>query len=84
MLYLRQWRIYKNLTLKGLQERTGIDFRNLSKYELGVIDPQTGPLTTIASALDMDIAQLFSPVPEEDETDPAALTPVATAEEGTP
>jgi hypothetical protein len=52
MLYLRQWRLYRKLTLKQLQSLTGIDFRILSKYENGTIGhPDTQKMAKLAAVL---------------------------------
>lgn len=66
MLYLRQWRKWKGLTLQQLEHETGIDFRSLSKYERGQVDPQTGQITKIATALGVSEGMLFAPAPVEE------------------
>jgi transcriptional regulator with XRE-family HTH domain len=74
MLYLREWRQYRRLTLKQLQALTDIDFRILSKYETGFIDhPDTAKMAKLAAVLD---GNLFVKPPEEP---PGAEESVATA-----
>ena len=63
MLYLREWRKSRALTLQELARETGMNFRSLSRYETGVVDPQTKVLTKIADALAIDVVQLFNPPP---------------------
>jgi transcriptional regulator with XRE-family HTH domain len=63
MLYLREWRLAKQLTLKQLQARCGIDFRVISKYENDTIDPVLSKLTAIAEALGIEQGDLFQPPP---------------------
>jgi transcriptional regulator with XRE-family HTH domain len=63
MLYLRQWRLYRKLTLKELASLTQIDFRVLSKYELDVIDPVSKKIKSIAEALGIEPGALYGPPP---------------------
>lgn len=69
MLYLREWRLHKRLTLKDLACLTKIDFRTLSKYELGNIDPVSERLTTLAKALGVDEGELFKSPPTAQPTE---------------
>ena len=63
MLYLRAWRLAKQMTLKDLEAATGIAFQMLSKYELASVDPPSSKLPIIAKALGIDEGQLFKPLP---------------------
>lgn len=59
MLKIRYWRKKRGLTLKVLQDKTGIPFQTLSNYERGTVDPPTERLLTIAEALDIAVGTLF-------------------------
>lgn len=58
-LRLRQVRKYHNLTLQDLEAKTGLSFQQLSKYELGIIDPPSSKLLSIALALGVEVGDLY-------------------------
>jgi transcriptional regulator with XRE-family HTH domain len=60
MLRIRELRKRQGLTLKALEEKTGIKLRLLSKYELETIDPPSSKLLRIAKGLGVEVGELFS------------------------
>lgn len=58
---IREIRQSKGLTLKHLAERAGFDQPNLSKLETGLIGFSAESIRRIARALDVPVADLFSP-----------------------
>lgn len=59
MLRIRYWRLKRGLTLQQLDELTGIDYRLLSEYERGKVDPGASKLPAIATALGISVSQLY-------------------------
>ena len=57
-LYLRSKRRDKQMTLRDLAAKTGIDFSMISKYENGIIKPPQEKLRLIASALNVPYEEL--------------------------
>jgi transcriptional regulator with XRE-family HTH domain len=63
---LRTVRKQRGLTLEGLAEATGLTKSYLSKIERSRSSPSIATAIKVASALDVDVAQLFSERGDED------------------
>lgn len=72
---LRALRRSRSMTLKELSALTGVALSTLSKMELGQVSISYAKFAAVARALEVDIAQLFGPVPAAEASDesPTAL-----------
>jgi len=63
---LRAWREIRGLALRGLEERTGIPFSQLSRYERGLETPTYARSLVLAKGLGVPVEDLWShsPAPE--------------------
>jgi XRE family transcriptional regulator, regulator of sulfur utilization len=72
---LKEIRISRDLTLKGLAERTGLSVSYLSDIERGRTTPPLPTLETIATALEITILDLLTGVDFAGEQTDAGLPP---------
>ena len=61
-IYVYERRMEKNLSLRGLSERTGISKTTLNTIENGKVSPRLDQLERIATALNVSITDLFGTV----------------------
>lgn len=66
-IYLRQWRVYRNLTQEQLADRVGMSVSNISQLERGVQGYSQDGLEALAEALRCDPAQLLTVDPNRDD-----------------
>jgi XRE family transcriptional regulator, regulator of sulfur utilization len=72
---LKEVRISRDLTLKGLAERTGLSVSYLSDIERGRTNPSLTTLETLAVALDITVLDLLTGVDFAGEQTDAGLPP---------
>jgi transcriptional regulator with XRE-family HTH domain len=70
---LKEMRTARDLTLKGLAERTSLSVSYLSDLERGKTTPSLGTLETLAVALDMTVIDLLTGVDFAGEQTEASL-----------
>lgn len=58
-IYLREWRLFRNMTQAELSLRTGIDTGQISRFESGKKGPQLSSMAKLASALDCQPYELY-------------------------
>lgn len=68
--YIREWRLYRNLTQEQLAERVGVTHGALSQLERGLINYTQPMLESLAFALQCDPADLIMRNPESDPWSP--------------
>lgn len=62
---IRQNRLNKKMTQKELGEKAGIAEPTIRRYELGKLNPKFETLQKIASALEIDVAELLETKPQK-------------------
>lgn len=58
-LFIRSWRLYKNRSIESLSDAAGIPTALLEQIEADQVDPTTGTVEALASALRMPPSWLF-------------------------
>lgn len=58
-IFLRQWRIYRNLTQEQLAERTGLTVGTISNLEAGKVGYSDESLNALADGLSCDPGQIL-------------------------
>ena len=59
LLYIRERRKLLGITQEELSSRIGVTQENISRWENGIIMPQSSKLPLIAEALDCSLNELF-------------------------
>lgn len=72
---LKELRMYRDLTLKGVAELTGLSVSYLSDIERGRTTPTLNTLETIAQALEVSIIDMLTGVDFAGEASQAGLPP---------
>ncbi len=62
-LYIREWRTVRGISLRQLEDSTGIGRGMLSHYEAGNRNPNMNTLDQLARGLKVTVAELFSGPP---------------------
>jgi putative transcriptional regulator len=62
---LRERRLAAGLSQEELAERCGIDRKSISRMETGTFSPRLDSVWSVAEALDLSMATLFSGVAED-------------------
>lgn len=55
---LKEWRVRRGYSLRGLAEESGVHFMSLFKLESGKLDPQLSTLLKLCEALGITLNQL--------------------------
>ena len=63
---LRKTRLDLGLTLKKLEDKSGVTVRTLVRLEAGIGNPKINTLATIAKQLGMTVDELFLRNPEDE------------------
>jgi transcriptional regulator with XRE-family HTH domain len=63
-LYLRAWREHRKISLRDMEQTTGIARGNLSNWETGQVEPRLAGLARLAKALGIEVPQLYGPPPK--------------------
>ena len=59
-LFLQEHRKGLGFSLRGLAERSGVDFTTIDRIERGERDPRLSTLYSLANALDIQVQDLFA------------------------
>jgi transcriptional regulator with XRE-family HTH domain len=63
-LHLRAWREHRGVSIRAMEERTGIPKGRLSEWETGQREPRMAGLERIAKALGVRAIELYGPPPK--------------------
>lgn len=66
-LFLKEWRVYRNLTQEALADRVGMSVSNISQLERGLQGYSMDGLERLADALMCDPGQLLTVDPTDDD-----------------
>ena len=62
-VYLKQWRVRKSLSYRGLAKLSGVALSSIQKIEAGRVSPTVETLERLASALGLGFHTLFKMPP---------------------
>ena len=62
--HLRAWREHRGLSLRDVEERTGLGRGHLSDWENGKALPSLTSLARLAAGLGVEVGQLYGPPPK--------------------
>jgi len=62
-LYLRAWRTHRGVSLRDLEQRTGIGRGHLSEWETGRREPRLANLERLGKVLGVAVPMLYGPPP---------------------
>ena len=62
-MLVRQWRRRRGLSLRALEQRSGVSYGAIYKIEAGTMSPTVATLEKLAAALGLTVRDLFAPRP---------------------